>query len=211
MKRHQQPRITKVSDILPIVRGNIENIKDFFRYDRSLIVSKFRLKPDVDPRLVFLLATLEGEEPLEAQFRRLLTSRYLAKREENWNQHRRNGWVHADIVRLPNYYREGPSFLQSEGLWEHREYVSISLSQGRRSRRIEINTGIEGISYALLPIFPRLPHLQLAEEDALIQELLGGSWDDILQLGRDLSPLAGRYQPWFEHEITILIGSWRSN
>jgi hypothetical protein len=151
---------------------------------------------------VSLLGTLEQEDPWVAQLRRLLVSKYLAIGEEKWK--RKQGLPSNDDL-LPSHYRHGYDFVRTVELWEDRTFVSAGLRQGQRCRRIEIAMRNEGISFALLPVFSRLSHLTREEENDIIHELQSGRYDDVQQLGFDLSALARDYQQWFNDEINALL------
>jgi hypothetical protein len=198
----QRHRTITATELLQFLQTTIRNIRLFFKYDRSLLLSKFRLQSDDDPRLVSLLGTLEQEDAWVAQLRRLLISKYLAIGEEKWKQ--MHGLPDNDDL-LPSHYRHGYDFLRTVGLWEDRAFVSAGLRQGRRCRRFEIAIGNEGISFALLPVFSRLSHLTREEEDDIIYELQSGRYEDVQQLGSDLSELARDSQQWFNHEINVLL------
>lgn len=149
-----------------------------------------------------LLGTLEQEDPWVAQLRRLLASKYFAIGEKKWK--RKQGLPDNDDL-LPNHYRHGYDFVRTVELWEDRTFVSAGLRQGQRCRRIENAVRNEGISFALLPVFSRLSHLTREEENDVIRELQSGRYDDVLQLGFDLSALARDYQQWFNDEINALL------
>lgn len=195
-------RTTNARDLLEIVRSQIEETRQFFRYDRSLILSKFRLQPDDDPRLVSLLGKLNQEDARVAQLRHLLVSKWLAMGEEE--QRQEDGLPHNDDRRSRRHGHRR-NFLTAIGLSTDSTFVSPGLKQGRRHRRIETATGKEGVSFALLPVFSRLSHLTREEEITLIKELQSGKYDDILQLAFDLSPLARHYQQWYNNEIDTIL------
>jgi hypothetical protein len=151
---------------------------------------------------VSLLGKLTQEDASEAQLRHLLASKGLAMGEEE--QRQEDGLPPNDDRRLR---RHGPrrNFLTAVGLSKDSTLVSPGLKQGRRCRRIEIATGKEGISFALLPVFSRLSHLTREEEITLIKELQSGEYDEILQLASDLSPLTRHYQEWYNNKIDTIL------
>ncbi|PCG89380.1 Hypothetical protein PENO1_104970 [Penicillium occitanis (nom. inval.)] len=191
-------RATSARDILKIAKKNMEDTRQFFECDKSQILSKFRLQPDDDPRLVSLSRTLKENDSRDTQLRHLLVSKYLAIGEEKWRQ--KHGLPKNDAS-IPAHYSQGPNFLRHEGLGEHMNLASDGLKQGQKCRRMENATGIEGISFALLPYFPQFIHLTRATEDALICELGKDEWYDVRELAVDLSPLARDYQDSYNKEV----------
>lgn len=195
-------RANSARDILEIAKKNIKDTRQFFECDKSQILSKFRLQPDDDPRLVSLSRTLEEEDSRDTQLRRLFVSKYLAMGDEKWRQ--QHG-LPEDDTSIPAHYGQGPNFLRQEGLGEHTNLASEGLKQGQKCRRMENATGIEGLSFALLPYFPQFIHLTRATEDALISELEKDEWYDVRELAVDLSPLARDYQDSYNKEVDALL------
>ncbi|EED22517.1 hypothetical protein TSTA_060150 [Talaromyces stipitatus ATCC 10500] len=171
MEQRRQMRKTGASEVLLEVQMKEKVTREFFQQDWSLILSKFQLKADDDPRLVGLLPMIKDEGLLEAQLRRLLASRHLALKEERWLQENLP-WPPDNIASIPNAYRRGPDFLRNEGLSGHIQYAAVNgLSLGQRSRRLENDVRSEGIAFALLPVFSKLSHLDSSQEKELNKKL----------------------------------------
>lgn len=178
----KKERITEVDTILSTVRDDQEDIKDFFKRDQSFVLSKFKPNPqDHDPMRVALLSTVDGEESLEVQLRRLLASRLLARMREA----------------LP--HGSDMQFLRSLGL----DSDALSgLQQGERYRRIEVGVGIDGISMAMLSCYNLLFHLRRNRESELIGRFNAAD----LREPRAFTPLLHQLQRGFDDDITFYNG-----
>ncbi|CRG92884.1 hypothetical protein PISL3812_09959 [Talaromyces islandicus] len=193
-------RAADAEEILNLCLAECDHLEEFFTNDWSLIHSKFGQKIGLDARRISLLPTLQDEDPWEGQLRRLTGSRHLAEEEETCLA--KDGYTLENATSLPNYYRQGPDFLREQGLWNDRETISKGLSQGHKLRRIERAIGFEGISLALLPAFPRFPHLALDQETRLIFLLRNENrFEKILKLGSMLSSFSRSYQNWTNYQL----------
>lgn len=192
-------RAADAEEILYLCLSECDRLEEFFIDDRSLMLSKFGLKIGLDARRISLLPSLKEEHQWESWLRRLAGSRYLAEEEEKCLA--QGGHTLEDAISIPNYYRQGLDLLREQGLWADGEKISKDLSQGCKFRRIEKATGLEGISLALLPAFPRFQHLDLDQETRLISLLNETRFEKMITLGSRLSPFSRTYQSWTNDQL----------
>lgn len=179
----RKTRITEVDRIISTVRANRKDIRDFFKRDQSFVLSKFPLNPqDHNPIRIALLSTVDGEESLEVQLRRLLASRHLALKRE------------------ASPYGSDIEFLRGLGLGSD---AVNGLHHGQRNRRIEKGVGVDGISLETLSCSTLLLHLRRDGESVLIETFNNTDSAEYLQEARAFTPLLHLYQRGFDEDVAF--------
>ena len=155
--------------LLVVLQSWVRICQFLIKHDWSSILLKFRLRSSYSLELVGLLPQCRGEQPWEAQLRRLLGARHLALQYDRWlAETGQGGLAHIDL--LPSAYRSSLSFLEHHNLPPTGRIRKI-LSVGERLLRIERSIGIPGISLMLLPILRFYRHRTTSQQCWIITKI----------------------------------------
>lgn len=186
--------------LLVVLESQDKICRFLIKHDWSSILLKFDLPSNYNLELVGLLPQCRGEQPWEAQLRRLLGARHLALQYDRWlAETGQGGLAHIDL--LPSAYRSRHRFLEHHNL-PPTDRVRKILAVGERILRIERNIGVRGISLMLLPIFSTFSDMSRKKEDEIVNLLVShATYSGTIQIASIFSTVLDYYQVWYSRQV----------
>lgn len=176
----------------------LDSVRKFFHVDQTAIIRCIRFCEGQDPRIVFLLAREKGRHTISNQFKRLLAVRFLALQYEEWLMHITGEPLGAALCNNRRHNSgQWKTFICDQrlpGKSQCRGWVEC----GQKLLKIERETCIPGISLALIPMLPRIPHLYNAEVENSIY-LLKHGYPEIKKLSQDLEKFLGYFDTYSKY------------